>query len=116
MLRGSLRHKVSIHRPDTYDRGNAIASWKLIATVKASISVKESSESVGNDFQGIQIIEITLPYSRKLDLDYTDMILVHRGREFEVIAPPTNVGYMDKVMKILAKRYENSIPLIPVVP
>lgn len=105
-----------MYRPDTYDRGNEIASYKLIATVKASISIKESSESVGNDFQGIQIIEITLPYSKALELDYTDMVLVHRGREFEVIAPPKNVDYMDKVLKVIAQRYENAKPLISMVP
>jgi hypothetical protein len=115
MLRGSLRHNVSIYRPDTYTRGNEIDSWKLVGTVKASISVKESYESVGGDFQGIEIIEITLPYSKALDLQYADMILVHRGREFEVIAPPTNVGYMDKVLKILAKSSDNAVPNITVI-
>jgi hypothetical protein len=80
--------------------------------VKASISVKESLESVGGDYQGYEIIEIELPYSKALDLMYSDMILVHRGREFEVIAPPKNVGYLDKVLKILAKHYEQKPPRI----
>ena len=112
MLRGALRHRIAIYRPDTYTVGNEIDTWKLIGEVKASISVKESFESVGNDYQGSEIIEVTLPYSKALDLVFTDMILVHRGREFEVIAPPVNVRYMDKELKILAKGRDNSVPLI----
>jgi len=108
MLRGSLRHRVTIYRPDTYTVGNEIDTWRLLGEVKASISVKESFESIGSDYQGAEIIELTLPYSKALELGFSDMILVHRGREFEVIAPPTNVRYEDKVLKILAKRYENS--------
>ena len=106
MLRGSLRHRIAIYRPDETDRGNIVISWKKIGEVKASIKVMESLESVGQDHQGTEIIEITLPFSKALDLSYVDMILVHRGYEFEVIAPPTNVGYNDKVLKILAKKYE----------
>lgn len=106
MLRGSLRHRIAIYRPDVTDRGNMVISWQKIGEVKASIKVMESFEGTGQDLQGVEVIEITLPFSKALDLNYADMILVHRGHEFEVIAPPTNVDYNDKVLKILAKKYE----------
>lgn len=108
MLRGLLRHSVDIFKPSSYDIGNEVVGWEKVGSVKASVSVKDSLETSGHDHVGVEIIEITLPYSKKLDLPTSDLIITMRGHEYLVIAPPKNVRYMDKELKILAQRNEQS--------
>ncbi|HCG9221674.1 TPA: head-tail adaptor protein [Vibrio parahaemolyticus] len=107
MRRGSLRHRLEYYLPDTYDIGNEVETWKLVGKPYASVRAIETLESVGKDHQVVELVEFTIPYSRALDFDYTDSIIVHRGREYDVQGIK-NVGYMDKELKVLAKRYEGA--------
>jgi len=103
MLRGALRHSIAIYRPSGYDAGNEVTAWGLLANVRASVRVLEVTESVGRDLQGVEHVVFNVPYSRAFELDYIDTFIVHRGREYDVMGVE-NVRYLDKVLKIAAKR------------
>lgn len=105
MRRGALRHRLELYRPDTYDAGNEVETWKLWATPYSSIRVLEVTESAGNDYQGVEVVEFTLAYSRDIEFDYVDLIIVHRGREYDVLGVK-NVDYLDRELRITAKRFD----------
>ena len=108
MIRGSYRHLITLHRPDTYDIANEIETWKQIAAPRSKVKVLDSLEGTGIDLQAVEIVEFRIPYIKAVELDYKDMVVVFRGREYEVKGVK-NVDYLDKELIILARNDEHSL-------
>lgn len=106
MLRGSLRHRVSIYAPETYDIGNEVETWKLVGSPYASVKMKEIKEEGSNDLKVTELIEFTVPYSSQLEANQQDVIVVFRGDEYDVKSV-YNVAFRDRELRITAKRYDS---------
>jgi hypothetical protein len=102
MIRGSYRHLITLHRPDTYDVANEIESWKQVAQLRCRVRTLETTEGSGGDRQGTELNEFRMPYVKSVELDHRDMIILFRGREFEVLGVK-NLNYLDKELVITAK-------------
>lgn len=110
MIRGSYRHLITLHRPETYDVANEIESWKQVAQVRCKIRTLETNEGSGDDRQGTEIAEFRVPYMKSVELDHRDLVILFRGREFEVTGVK-NVDYLDKELVITGKRDDYSLRL-----
>ena len=107
MIRGHLRHLVQIYRPESYDIGNEVISWSVLGAPRCEVRVLEVVEAVGHDLTGTEVAEFVMPYSKVLESNYVDAIIVHRGREYDVIGVK-NTNYRDTELKVTAKHYGNS--------
>ena len=108
MIRGSFRHLITLHRPDTYDAGNEVETWKQIAKARCKVKVLEVTEGSGSDLQASEIVEFRVPYMKSVELDHVDTIILFRNREYEVKGVK-NVDYLDKELIITAKRDDYSL-------
>ncbi|HAS6216009.1 TPA: hypothetical protein I7172_13875 [Vibrio vulnificus] len=105
MRRGALRHRLQVYVPEVYLFGNEVSAWKLLGKPCGSVRVLESVESAGNDLQGVELVEFTIPYSKRLEDNQHDVIIVHRGHEYDVLGIK-NIEYKDRELRLQAKRYE----------
>ncbi|MDP5253371.1 MULTISPECIES: head-tail adaptor protein [unclassified Vibrio] len=108
MRRGAFKHRLSLYAPASYIFGSEVESWTLIGKAFASISVLEATEGEsGVRRQAVELLEFTIPYSRTLSENPTDIVIVYRDVEYEVLGI-RNIDYRNKELKIQAKRYEGS--------
>lgn len=104
MIRGALRHPVKIYLPAAYDFGNEVTSWSLLGSPRCQVRVLEVMESTGSDLTGTELVEFVMPYSSKLEVAHLDALIVHRGREYDVLGVK-NTDYRDTELKVTAKHY-----------
>ncbi len=108
MRRGALRHRLQVYVPTSYVFGGEVAEWSLLGKPLASVRVLEVSETTsGTSIQGVETVEFTVPYSKKLEDNPHDVVIVHRGDEYDATGI-RNVGYRDRELRIQAKRYEGT--------
>ncbi len=97
MRAGELRNRISIYRPSDVKDEYGESDYSLWSGgVYCAINVKDSSEqALGSETSAGTYVDFKLRYSRSLEMDYQDMIIMFRGREYEITGV-RNVGFRDK--------------------
>lgn len=92
---GRLAHRISLQRPSTVvdDFGHRVPGWQTVATVWAAVRPVGSTERLAAaQMQSGQTHVVTTRYSAALAALRGECRLVLRGRTFNLVGFPRNVG------------------------
>jgi len=108
MRAGEMRHRVQVYRPSSTKDEYGEAQYVLWnKNVYCAAKAKDASEQVlGSEYSAATFVDFKIRYSRSVEMEYQDMIILFRGKEFQITGV-RNIGFMDKELMVAGVHFAN---------